>query len=196
MRDKAYFCIFAILLSVKKILTQQEKGTETTHCVPSPFTSKKVQKSRDLLVFRTIKDNLSSCHPSPFTTPFVTLDFLNGHEWLRKMIFPVLQTVIFAIMINRILENSWLQKECWRLYGYLLLGGTAYGLCGWTVVRLSGHCFSCDDNLNPNDNQQLSNRIIAQTVCITVKPHNRINRLYNRQPPTKQLNHQTTTFLL
>ena len=82
------------------------------------------------------------------------------------------------------------------------LGGAAYGLCGWAVMRLSGYCFSCDDNLNPNDNpnlnnnQQLSNRMTAQTVCITVKPHNRINRMYNRQPPTKQLNHQTTTFLL
>lgn len=201
-RDKAYFCVFTILLSVKKILTQQEKGTETTHCVPSPFTSKKMQKSRDLLAFCTIKDNLSSCHPSPFTTPPVTLDFLNGHEWLRKVMFPVLQTVIFAIMINRTLENSYLSEG--RLGGYSVrrLDGTAYGLCGWTVVRLSGHCFSCDDNLNPNDtpnpndNQQLSNRMTAQTVCITVKPHNRINRMYNRQPPTKQLNHQTTTFLL
>ena len=85
------------------ILTQQEKDTETTHCVPSPFTSKKMQKSRNLLVFCTIKDNFSSCHPSPFTTPPVTLDFLNGHEWLRKVMFPVLQTVIFTIMINRTL---------------------------------------------------------------------------------------------
>ena len=160
-RDKAHFCVFAILLSVKRIPIRHEKSTETMPCVSSPFTSKKVQKSRDLLVFCTIKDNLSSSHPSPFTIPPVTLDFRKGHEWLRKVMFPVLQTVIFAIMINRALENSYLSEG--RLGGYSVrrLDGTAYGLCGWTVVRLRGHCFSCDDNLNPNDNQQLSNRMTA-----------------------------------
>ncbi len=108
---KHIFLFFAILLSVRTIPTRHEKSTETMPCIPSPFTSKKVHKSRNLLAFRTIKDNLSSCHPSPFTTPPVTLDFLNGHEWLRKVMFPVLQTVIFTIMINRTLENSCLPKE-------------------------------------------------------------------------------------
>lgn len=128
-------------------------------CVSSPFTSKKVQESRDLLVFRTIKDNLSSSHPSPFATPPVTLDFRNGHEWLRKVMFPVLQTVIFAIMINRTLENSCLSEGQLGGYSVRRLDGNAYGLCGWTVMRLSEYYFSCDYNPNHNDNQQLSNRM-------------------------------------